>query len=173
MAEEKNDKSKKTILFNATKKETHNPNNGFKKLCRRLKSNYRVAVNKDEIGHDISATLLVFGGPREDLDNKEAEEFKKWLHAGGRAMILLGSDSEVEGGLAMQSMLDEYGIKCNRDSVMRTAYYKYLHPKEVYIDDGVIVPDIIRKKNNAARGDVRRAPQPTKKSSSSFSCIRR
>jgi intraflagellar transport protein 52 len=39
-----------------------------------------------------------------------------------------------------------YGIVPNADSVMRSAYYKYLHPKEVFINDGIIVPDMIRKK---------------------------
>lgn len=37
-------------------------------------------------------------------------------------------------------------MSVNNDSVTRSAYYKYLHPKEVFIADGVLVPDIIRKK---------------------------
>lgn len=35
----------------------------------------------------------------------------------------------------------------NSDSVLRSVYYKYLHPKEVYIAEGVLVPDVARKKN--------------------------
>lgn len=37
-------------------------------------------------------------------------------------------------------------MSVNHDSVTRSAFYKYLHPKEVFIGDGVLVPDIIRKK---------------------------
>ncbi len=37
-------------------------------------------------------------------------------------------------------------MSVNNDSVTRSAYYKYLHPKEVFIADGVLIPDIIRKK---------------------------
>jgi hypothetical protein len=39
-----------------------------------------------------------------------------------------------------------YGISCNNDSVLRSVFYKYLHPKEVFISEGVLVPDIARKK---------------------------
>jgi len=38
-------------------------------------------------------------------------------------------------------------MSVNNDSVTRSAFYKYLHPKEVFIGDGVLVPDLIRKKN--------------------------
>ncbi len=33
-----------TILFNNSKRETHHPNNGFKKLGRRLKGTYKLAT---------------------------------------------------------------------------------------------------------------------------------
>ncbi len=36
----------------------------------------------------------------------------------------------------------------NGDSVVRTVYYKYLHPKEVLITNGVVnrdIPDIVKK----------------------------
>lgn len=39
-----------------------------------------------------------------------------------------------------------YGVVNNSDSVLRSVHYKYLHPKEVFISDGVLVPDILRKK---------------------------
>jgi hypothetical protein len=42
--------------------------------------------------------------------------------------------------------LFRYGMSINNDSVMRSVYYKYMHPKEVYIAEGTLVPDLIRKK---------------------------
>ena len=39
-----------------------------------------------------------------------------------------------------------FGTTVNADSVLRSVYYKYLHPKEVFIAEGVLVPDIARKK---------------------------
>ena len=38
-------------------------------------------------------------------------------------------------------------MSVNADSVLRSVYYKYVHPKEVFIAEGVLVPDIARKKN--------------------------
>jgi hypothetical protein len=43
-------------------------------------------------------------------------------------------------------LLTRYGISVNNDSVLRSVYYKYLHPKEVFVAEGVLVPDIPRKK---------------------------
>ena len=43
-----------------------------------------------------------------------------------------------------------YGIVLNSDSVLRSVFYKYLHPKEVHIGEGVLVPDIARKKVNVS-----------------------
>lgn len=40
----------------------------------------------------------------------------------------------------------------NNDSVVRTSFHKYLHPKEVFIAEGVLVPDLARKKNEISSG---------------------
>jgi hypothetical protein len=44
------------------------------------------------------------------------------------------------------------GMSVNADSVLRSVYYKYVHPKEVFIAEGILVPDIARKKNTATLG---------------------
>lgn len=43
-------------------------------------------------------------------------------------------------------------MSVNSDSVTRSVYYKYLHPKEVFIAEGVLVPDLARKKNTVQLG---------------------
>jgi hypothetical protein len=52
----------------------------------------------------------VFGAPSEELEQAELEEFKRWLAAGGRAMILLGNIADGESGGALHSFLDEYVV---------------------------------------------------------------
>jgi intraflagellar transport protein 52 len=47
-------------------------------------------------------------------------------------------------------MIDRYGMSINNDSVMRSVYYKYMHPKEVFIAEGTLIPDLIRKKVRSA-----------------------
>lgn len=37
-------------------------------------------------------------------------------------------------------------MSVNSDSVMRSVFYKYLHPKEVFVAEGILVPDIARRK---------------------------
>lgn len=53
-------------------------------------------------------------------------------------------------------MCASYGLACNSDSVLRSVFYKYLHPKEVFIADGILVPDIARKKNSAVLAGARK-----------------
>ena len=153
-----NDKGKKTILFNATKKETHHPNSGFKKLFRRLKSNFKISANKDEVSRDrlAEADLLVFGGPSEPFTSAEFDELKAYLHGGGRALVMMGDGGEKQSGTNMNYLLEEFGMSVNPDSVLRSVYYKYVHPKEVFISDGVLVPDILRKKNTVTLGGARK-----------------
>jgi intraflagellar transport protein 52 len=46
--------------------------------------------------------------------------------------------------------LEEYGMSVNGDAVARTLYYKYFHPKEVYVTNGILNREINRvagKKN--------------------------
>lgn len=41
-------------------------------------------------------------------------------------------------------LLEQFGISVNADSVIRTSYFKYLHPKEAYISNGVVSKDFVR-----------------------------
>lgn len=40
--------------------------------------------------------------------------------------------------------------------MLRSVFYKYLHPKEVFIADGILVPDIARKKNTTVLAGSRK-----------------
>ena len=108
--------------------------------------------NKDEITkeHLDESDIAVFADPRESFADVEFDEIKQWLNAGGRCLILLADGGEKAGGSNINSIIEDYGITVNSDSVMRSAYYKYLHPKEVFISEGILVPDLIRKKNSSS-----------------------
>ena len=53
-----------------------------------------------------------------------------------------GGDSRCNSNL--NELLKDYGIQFRSDSVVRTSYYKYLHPKECYIDTLKVHPDFLR-----------------------------
>jgi hypothetical protein len=62
-----------TIVFDASKRETHHPGSGFKKLARRLKGEHKVVVNKDDLSLEKlqEASLVVFGSPRSRFSTEE------------------------------------------------------------------------------------------------------
>lgn len=148
----------KTIVFNATKKESHNPTNGFKKLFRRLRSNYKVTTNKDEVSRDrlADANVIVFGGSREPFTTTEFDEIKAWINSGGRALVMLQDGGEKVTGCNFNTFLEDFGLGVKNDSVMRSVYFKYTYPKEVFISDGVLVSDLARKKNAVNLGGARK-----------------
>lgn len=145
---------KKSILFNLTKKETHHPNGGFKKLFRRLRAHYKISTNKDDLTLETlgDADLLVFGGSREQFTEEECRDLKTWLNGGGRMLFLVSDADDKHSRCNYPSLFADYGVTVNDDSVMRQIYYKYLHPKEVFIAEGILVPDMQRKKNSISLG---------------------
>ncbi|XP_068677841.1 intraflagellar transport protein 52 homolog [Montipora foliosa] len=57
---------------------------------------------------------------------------------------MLGEGGESRFDTNINFLLEDYGIMVNNDSVVRTVYYKYFHPKEVLISNGVLNREINR-----------------------------
>lgn len=66
--------------------------------------------NRDDISRDTlsDVNVVVFGGSREKFLDREYEELKAWLNAGGRALILMGDmhDKEASNG-NLNTLLNE------------------------------------------------------------------
>lgn len=151
------------ILFDASKKEKFYPSNGMKKIHRKLRSLFTVDVNKDDISKDRlkEANVVIFAGPRERFSSSEFTAIKEFVNEGGSVLFMLG---EGKHDTNLNFFLNEYGMKINDDSVIRTVYYKYLHPKEVYVSNGVINREIARAAerlgSTSSRGkDKNRSPE--------------
>ena len=132
-----------------TKKESHDPQNGMKKLLRRLRGAFKVTTGKDDIVDYLSEdppSCVVFGGPKEAFTDVECETIKEYVNKGGSALFLLHEGGERSNDTNCNTVLRDMGISCNDDSVMRQVYYKYLHPKEVFVEEGVLVADLAKKK---------------------------
>jgi intraflagellar transport protein 52 len=140
---------KKTIIFNACKREQFHPNNGYKKLFRRLRANYKVSANKDDLSPDRldEANVLVFGGPRERFTEHEIEELKSYVAKGGSLVFFVGEGGDTTNNTNMNAVIQDYGISIKSDAVVRTVYYKYLYPKEVFIANGILQPSVAASKN--------------------------
>ncbi|KAK3790257.1 hypothetical protein RRG08_034820 [Elysia crispata] len=132
--------SRNTILFNATKRELFNLNNGLKTLNRKLRSSWRLIANKDDLSPDIlnQARIFVLSGSREKFTAAEFGAMKAYLESGGSILVMLGEGGESRFDTNINFFLEEYGIMVNNDSVVRTSYYKYFHPKEALVTNGVL-----------------------------------
>ncbi|XP_025731234.1 intraflagellar transport protein 52 homolog isoform X2 [Callorhinus ursinus] len=129
-----------TILFNASKKEVFTTNNGYKSLQKRLRSNWKIQSLKDEITSEklIGVKLWITAGPREKFTAAEFEVLKKYLDGGGDILVMLGEGGESRFDTNINFLLEEYGIMVNNDAVVRNVYYKYFHPKEALVSNGVL-----------------------------------
>ena len=144
-------------MFDVSKREIFTPNSGLASLRRKLQTNFKVTQNKDVITLTVlrEASLVMFVGPRERFSSAEFEAMKEYLNEGGSIFIALGEEGEGAFNTNVNYFCEEFGMAFQDDSVVRTVYYKYLHPKEVHIANGVINREI-----NIAAGMRTRAPQP-------------
>ncbi|GAB6023615.1 Intraflagellar transport protein 52 [Chamberlinius hualienensis] len=128
------------ILFDASKNEICTLNEDFKLLSRSLKANWKVLSNKGELTPELlnQAKVLILAGPREPFNEAEFEILRQYLNDGGNILLLLGEGGEKRFKTNINLFLAEIGIGINNDSVVRTLYYKYFHPKECLISNGVL-----------------------------------
>ncbi|XP_032760795.1 intraflagellar transport protein 52 homolog isoform X2 [Rattus rattus] len=145
-----------TILFNAYKKEVFTTNTGYKSLQKRLRSNWKIQSLKDEITSEklIGVKLWITAGPREKFTAAEFEVLKKYLDSGGDILVMLGEGGESRFDTNINFLLEEYGIMVNNDAVVRNVYYKYFHPKEALVSDGVLNREISRAAGKAVPGVI-------------------
>lgn len=134
------------IMLDMSKKEVGNPQVCFKKLHRRLRQEFKVHVNKDIITLDklTSVHLVIFAGPKEMFSSDEFKAIKDYIQAGGCVLFMLGEGGEGKYNTNINYLLEEFGIMVNNDAVVRTVYYKYHHPKEAFISNGILCEDLVR-----------------------------
>ncbi|XP_022102569.1 intraflagellar transport protein 52 homolog isoform X2 [Acanthaster planci] len=129
-----------SIAFDVSKRELFSPQNGFKNLHKKLRSSWKITSQKDEITEEKLANVRVFvlAGPREKFTAPEFEAIKGFLESGGSVLVMMGEGGETKFDTNINFLLEDYSIMVNNDSVVRTSYYKYFHPKEALIANGVL-----------------------------------
>ncbi|XP_048406360.1 intraflagellar transport protein 52 homolog [Stegostoma tigrinum] len=142
------------IVFNASKKELFTVSSGYKSLQKKLRTNWKIQSFKDEITEEklIGVKLWITAGPREKFTAAELEILKKYLENGGRILVMLGEGGESKYDTNINFLLEEYGIMVNNDAVVRNMYYKYFHPKEALISNGVLNREISRAAGKSVPG---------------------
>ena len=75
---------------------------------------------------------------------KEFEALKKYIQSGRSVFVILNEGGEAKLNTNINYLLEQFGMSCNSDSVVRTSFYKYLHPKESFISHGNMSEDFTR-----------------------------
>lgn len=134
-----------TICFDASKSEGLNPKKGYEEFFKKMKA-FKCSLNKEEI--DIAnldgIKIFVLGLPRQMFNAKELDHLKQFVQSGRSLLVFLSEGGEHKNNTNINYLLEQFKISVNNDSVVRTSYYKYLHPKEAFISHGVHSKDFVR-----------------------------
>ncbi|XP_076034643.1 intraflagellar transport 52 isoform X2 [Oratosquilla oratoria] len=129
-----------TILFNESKGELFRLNEAFRTLHRKLKAHWKVISYRDDLNKEAisQAGVIVLACPRQKFTEGQFSIMRKHVEEGGSLFVLMEEGGERKANTNINFLLEEYGISVNNDSVVRTCYYKYFHPKECLITNGVL-----------------------------------
>lgn len=58
--------------------------------------------------------------------------------------MTMSEGGEQKQGTNINAMLEQLGISVNTDTVIRRTFYKYLHPKEAFVANGVLNTELVR-----------------------------
>ncbi|CAH8646635.1 Intraflagellar transport protein 52 [Schistosoma haematobium] len=144
-----------TVAFNQTKKEAFTLSQHFTEIAKYLKSSWKVVVNKDDITNERLSIvkLFVISGPTEKFSAAEFNSIKKYLETGGSLLVLMGENGEAKYTTNINFLLEQFGVMVNSDTVLRTSYFKYYHPKEALIPNGVLnrgIAEVLEKMSISA-----------------------
>ena len=94
------------------------------------------------------ANIFIIGEPKATFNQEEIDILKRYFEEGGNLLIMQGEGGDSKNNSNLNEFLKDYGIQLHCDSVVRTSYYKYLHPKECFIDTLKVHPDFLKTIKN-------------------------
>jgi intraflagellar transport protein 52 len=74
-----------------------------------------------------------------------------YIEHGGSVFLMMSEGGENKANTNINAMLEQVGISVNTDSVIRKAFYKYLHPKEAYVGNGCLNDELVRVAHGEAK----------------------
>lgn len=106
-------------------------------------------MKKDFVLEKIkTSSIFVIGGSRASFSPEELGIVKQYLEEGGSLLVMQGEGGDAKYNTNLNELIKEYGITFHGDSVVRTSYFKYPHPKECFIGTLKIHPDFLRTIKN-------------------------
>ncbi|KRY84552.1 Intraflagellar transport protein 52 -like protein [Trichinella pseudospiralis] len=114
---------------------------GYKNFIERLKRNWQMKSYKAQVTYDriAQANIYIIANANRQFTKEEIEAFDQFTNNGKNLLLLSnGGDASDDSKISINQLAEHYGIIINNDSVIRNQFYKYFHPKEAYISDGVV-----------------------------------
>jgi hypothetical protein len=65
--------------------------------------------------------------------------------------VVMTEGGEQKANTNINAMLEQFGIYVKNDSVIRKAFFKYLHPKEAFVGNGCLNKELVR----VAKGEAK------------------
>lgn len=109
-------------------------------------------MKKDFVLEKIrQASLFIVGDPHENFSQEEFGILRQYFEEGGKLLIIESEQGDTKNNTNLNEFLKEYGITFHGDSVVRTSFYKYFHPKQCFIDTLTVHPDFLRSIKNVKK----------------------
>lgn len=110
-------------------------------------------MNKSELSPEMLAAtnLLLLGGPKQPFTGHELQHIRHYVENGGSAFIIMQEGGESRLDTNINAFLEQVGISVNGDSVIRKHFFKYLHPKEAFVGNGILNKELVR----VAKGEAK------------------
>lgn len=146
MTDTNQDKQNKIKLaISGIRKEVLSLGKKYSKFIKFLKTFGLASLISKDFNLDTlkSAKILIIVGPRSNYSDKELNDIEKYLEDGGNVFIALGEGGDPKNCTNINDFLKKsYEVAFHDDTVVRTSFYKYLHPKECYIEDTKFHPEL-------------------------------
>ena len=101
-------------------------NTGYRKFASVLGENYISITNLDWIGDSgipMDCNLLVIAGPSQALEDRESQAIDRYLHEGGRLLVLFNYTSQAHP-TGLESILQTWGVNVLNDIAVDSEHTK-------------------------------------------------
>lgn len=86
---------------------------------------------------------MLFPASQLEFEENEFIALDQYIREGGSAIFLGGSNFPKESRAGWNSFLSEHGIELESKSVIKNTHFKYLHPKEALITNGIVFKKLV------------------------------
>jgi len=100
--------------------------------------------------------MLVFACPTTEFTQEEIGVIESYVEEGGNVLLLAGEGGDKSSRANLYALLTRFSIELANNSVVRTSYHRYFHPKEALVTNGVMHEDFLR----AVQQEGERETQP-------------